>query len=255
MDTETLVAPKELLEEAKKELLLPLQKELRRNILDISFERGFSHLGSCLSDVDLILSVYQHKKPNDKFILSNGHAGVALYAVLEKFGLIKHDQIKNLRVHPDRNPDIGIEVSTGSLGQGLPIGVGMALSNRGNHIYCMVSDGEYYEGSIWESLRFAEDSSLSNLTIIVNANGWGAYHPVTVPNLISRTKSFCSNVALVDGHDLSKIEEALAVERNDKPVVIFGETTVEQLPFLKGQDAHYYVMTEQDYQEGDRKSV
>ena len=70
MDTETLVAPKELLEEAKKELLLPLQKELRRNILDISFERGFSHLGSCLSAVDLILSVYQHKKPNDK-VLNN----------------------------------------------------------------------------------------------------------------------------------------------------------------------------------------
>src|SRR6266498_2327336 len=126
------------------------QKKLRKRILEISHDLHFSHLGSCLSAVDLIDAIYSIKKSKDKFILSNGHAAVAWYVVLEKYGYIKDKQFyKKLHIHPDRNPKVDIHVSTGSLGQGLPIALGMALSDRKTTIYCMLSDGECAEGSIW----------------------------------------------------------------------------------------------------------
>src|SRR5476651_512521 len=94
------------------------QKKLRKRILEISFKSHHSHLGSCLSAVDLIDAVYKIKKPSEKFVLSNGHAGIAWYAVLEKYGYLKNSEIKKLHIHPDRNSKYDIPVSTGSLGQG-----------------------------------------------------------------------------------------------------------------------------------------
>src|SRR3972149_10953189 len=120
-------------------LLTAEQKNTRRRILEISFQRNFSHIGSCLGSIDLIDAIYKVKKRDEQFILSNGHAGVALYVILEKNGMIKDSNIiKKLNVHPDRNLDIGISVSTGSLGQGLPIALGMALSNKNENVYCLV---------------------------------------------------------------------------------------------------------------------
>lgn len=223
------------------------QKQIRKRILEISHISKFSHLGSCLSSVDLIDAVYKVKEEEEKFILSNGHAAVALYAVLEKYGLIKKAVSETLNVHPDRNPKLNIHVSTGSLGQGLPISLGVALGDRSKNVYCMISDGECNEGSIWESFRLANDLNLDNLKIIVNANGWGAYDPIHLGKLKKRIKAFGFDVVSTDGHDKKELEKSLKVKGKGKRHLVFASTTVEQLPFLKGQDAHYFVMKDEDY--------
>lgn len=230
--------------------LSPEQKILRKKIIDISHNHHVSHLGSCLSAIDLVFAIYEIKSEKDRFVLSSGHAGVALYAVLEYKKMMKIDQLSEFTIHPDRNPDLGIEVSTGSLGQGLPIALGMALSNREKKIFCLISDGEATEGSIWESLRIAQENTLSNLTIIVNANGWGAYSTIDVEVLLKRIHSFIPSLYRVNGHDLNKIKKTLIKStrlNHSGPSVIFADTTVEQFPFLNGQDAHYYVMDSDDY--------
>lgn len=224
------------------------QKQTRLRILELSYNSNFSHIGSCLSAVDLIDVIYKIKKANEKFILSNGHAGIAFYAILEKNGLIKNKRItEKLNIHPDRNLDLGIHVSSGSLGQGLPIALGMALANKKENVYCMISDGECTEGSVWETFRLVSDKKINNLKIIINANGWGAYDPINTNLLIKRIKGFGLKIAKVNGHNIKEICKALTMKTTKQPIVIFAQTTVEQLPFLKGQDAHYYIMNEENY--------
>lgn len=224
------------------------QKILRKRILEISFERGFSHIGSCLSAVDIIDSIYKFKRKQDKFILSNGHAGVALYAVLEKHKRIRSFKIANsLHVHPDRNASLGIDVSTGSLGQGLPIALGMALADRRKNIYCIVSDGECLEGSVWETVSIAVEKKVDNLTLFVNANGWGGYDPISFPSLVNKFKGFGTWVITINGHDEKDIISAIKKKISGKFKVIFAKTYSDQFSFLKGQDAHYHIMTNNDY--------
>lgn len=229
------------------QLLTRAQKLTRVRIVELTFRSSLSHLGSCLSSVDLIDAVYKIKKGQDKFVLSNGHAGKALYAILEKYGKIKDQNIsEKLGVHPDRDESLGIYVSTGSLGQGLPIALGMAIANKKENVYCMISDGECAEGSIWEALRITADKKINNLIIIINANGWGAYDPISLNNLVKRFKGFGFYVKKINGHSFKEICEVLK-STFIKPTIIFAETTVEQLPFLKGQDAHYCIMTKDNY--------
>ena len=224
------------------------QKKLRSRILELSYEKKLSHLGSCLSAVDLIDAVYNIKEKSDKFILSNGHAGIAWYAVLEKYGFIKNPTvIKKFNIHPDRNIKYGIHVSTGSLGQGLPIALGMAIANKNKNIFCMLSDGECAEGSIWESLRFIYEKKIYNLILIINANGWSAYDPVDLSYLEKRIKAFGFNTIKVDGHNINRIIKLLKKIPQKKTNILFAYTTVEQFPFLKGQDAHYYILKKEDY--------
>jgi transketolase len=191
---------------------------LKRRILEISYNHKLSHLGSCLTAVDIIYEIFQRKSPEEKFILSSGHAGLALYVILEsKGGKNAESVFRHHGVHPDRCRDCGIDCSSGSLGQGLPIAVGMALADRTKNVYCLISDGECAEGSIWEALRIASEQQLTNLKVYVNWNGWAAFRPST---------------EYIDWG----------------PRVTIHNTTVEQLPFLKGQDAHYYTMTKEDYE-------
>lgn len=223
------------------------QKENRLKIIEVSYRRKLSHLGSCLSVVDIIDSIYKVKSKKDKFVLSNGHAAIAWYVILEKYGFITEEQIDDLNVHPDRNPGLGIEVSTGSLGQGLPIAVGLALADRSKKVYCLISDGECAEGSIWESLRIAYEQNLSNLIIIVNANGWGAYNKISLPFLVKRLRSFCGRLIKVNGHSQDQIISNLKKLSKNMTNIVYAETNVGQLPFLEGQSAHYYTMNENDY--------
>lgn len=225
------------------------QKALRRRILEVSYKASYSHIGSCLSSVDLIEAVYKQKKRDEIFVLSSGHAGIALYAVLEKYGLMKKGILETLHSHPDRNPKLNIHVSTGSLGQGFAIALGLALSDRKKNVYCLISDGECAEGSIWESLRISSEIKLTNLIIIVNVNGWGAYGPVDTQNLFKRIKAFGCHIVKADGHDLRSLIKSLRIREENKPLVIFAYTTVEQLPFLEGLHAHYYVMKEENFKQ------
>jgi transketolase len=223
------------------------QKRLRSRILEISYERKLSHLGSCLSAVDIIYAVYMTKKDDERFVLSSGHAGIALYVVLEERGLLAPSFINELNIHPDRNQKIGIDVSTGSLGQGLPIALGMALADRNKNVYCLISDGECSEGSVWETLRVGIEQKLGNLRIVVNANGWGAYNPVSLPLLLKRINGFGYKAKIADGHGVEGLSRLLVSRSDSRPLLIFAKTDVEQFPFLKGQDAHYYVMGSKDY--------
>ena len=224
------------------------QKYLRRRIIEISYKAKFSHLGSCLSAIDIIDTVYKAKKKDERFILSCGHAGIALYVVLQKYGIIKDLDISKLHIHPDMNLRLGIDISTGSLGQGLPIAVGMALADRKRNVYCLVSDGECAEGSIWEALRLVVEQKINNLKIIINANGWGAYSSISLALLARRFTGFGYDVITVNGKNISQLHQVLRLKIRNKPFLIFAKTKVEQFQFLKGQDAHYYVMNKADYE-------
>lgn len=223
------------------------QKSLRKRLIKVIYSAGASHMGSSLSTIDLIDSVYKVKSKKDRFILSNGHAAAAYYVVLEKNKYLKNIDLNKLGVHPDRDSKKGIDVSTGSLGQGLPIALGMALASPQKHIYCLISDGEAAEGSIWESLRVYQEQSPKNLKIIVSANGWGAYDKVSSKALKMRLKGFGLNVIKMNGHNPEEIISLLKTNY-DKPTVFFAKTTSEQLPFLKDLIAHYHSMSEEDYQ-------
>lgn len=222
------------------------QKSTRRRIIEISHKLNVSHLGSCLSSIDLIDAIYQVKSKDEKFVLSNGHAGIAWYVILEKNGLLKKEAIEKLHIHPDRDSSLGIDVSSGSLGQGLPIALGMALSSRKKNVYCTISDGECTEGSIWESLRIMQEQKVNNLKILINANGWGAYMSLSPDDLYKRLKGFVPNIKRVNGHKITEIIRRLKTN-DDNPIVIFAETLVDQLPFLKGQAAHYHIMSDEDF--------
>ncbi len=225
------------------------QKQLRKRIIELSFKHRLSHIGSCLTSIDLINVIFKIKNKNEKFVLSNGHAGVALYVVLEKNKLISPSFFKNISIHPHRDFKNNISVSTGSLGQGLPIALGIAFANKKEDVYCMISDGECMEGSIWESIRIAIDKKIYNLKIVVNANGWGAYDPIDIPILIKRLKAFGCLVKIINGNNPSGIIKTFKQKADNKLNVIFAKTDVGKIPFLKGQNGHYHVINKKEYQE------
>jgi len=153
--------------------------ELHNRILEISKKHKLAHIGSSLTSVDIIDEIYRNKKQDEPFILSMGHAGLALYVVIEKyFGVDAEKIYKKHSLHPERCRDCHIDCSTGSLGLGLPIGLGMAIADRTKKVYCLISDGELYEGSIWETANAIRKFKVSNLEIYLNYNGWSAYDDV-----------------------------------------------------------------------------
>jgi transketolase len=201
---------------------------MKQRILELSYKHKLSHIGSCLTAVDIIDEIFEKKAPEEKFVLSCGHAALALYVVLEKYGFGNaEDKLLHHGVHPDRCESCNLDCSAGSLGHGLPIAVGMAIANRSKNVYCLISDGECAEGSIYEALNLFEELRLDNLHIYVNCNGWGAYKQI-------------------DKLDLQNV--ILAHVFNMRKNVHFRLTCVEKYPFLKGNDAHYYIMTETDYE-------
>jgi len=187
--------------------------QLQYRIIEISKQLSLSHLGSCLTAVDIIDRIYMQKKDDEPFVLSCGHAALALYVVLEKYEekdalslCIKHG------THPNRNLDDGIYCSTGSLGWGLPIAAGMALADRSKNVYCLISDGESFEGTIWETANLIRRYSISNLILHMNWNGYAAYHPVSRDH-VERVKRIF-------------------------PQIRIWETDVKDFGFA-GQEAHY----------------
>ncbi len=202
-----------------------MNKELKRKIVEISYKHKLSHLGSCLSAVDIIADIYQEKRPDEKFILSEGHAGLALYVVLEKHGIAWAERLlEEHGIHPSRDEKNGLYCSTGSLGQGLPIAVGMAMADRHKNVYCLISDGECAEGSVWEALRIAEEQQLRNLKVYVNMNGWSAYDPIDTTRLTRRLKDFELDIRIYN-------------------------TRLPEMTLLWGLAAHYIVLSEDLYKE------
>ena len=225
-----------------------VQLSNRLKIIEMIYRADESHLGSALSMVDIIEAVYQIKNKRDNFVLSAGHTAAALYAVLETHSFLKKPDLKKLENHPVRNAQNHIDVSTGSLGQGLPIGVGMALADRKKKVFCCISDGECDEGSILEALRIGAENKLTNLVLILNFNGFSAYKKTDKSKIKAVISAFGWKITEVDGHNLANLKKTLSLKTNF-PRLIFARTKVDQLKFLKGIDAHYYKMTETDYRE------
>lgn len=211
-------------------------KDLKRRIIDLSYKYNLSHLGSCLTAVDLIEEIYTKKQPYEPFILSSGHAGLALYTVIEKHEGINAESIwKHHGVHPDRCGKCHLDFSTGSLGHGIGAAVGMALANRTYprrmNVYCLLSDGECAEGSVWEALRVVEEQQLNNLKLYFNINGQGANGYIDREKLTRRINSF------LDPLDTFWNSESLRI----------AYTTMDEFPLLKDIQGHYRVLSEREY--------
>lgn len=199
--------------------------KLEQRIIDISYKKKLSHLGSCLTCVRQIDQIYLAKTEKDVFILSNGHAGLALYVVLEKFGGRNAEVLFDKHgVHPNRDIENGIYASAGSLGHGLGIAVGMALADKTRNVFVMVSDGEMAEGSCWEALRIAGELKLENLRVVVNANGYSAYGKVDTELLDMRMQYFY-------------------------PSLMIRTNMYDYPDWAQGLSAHYHTLTDDQYKE------
>ena len=225
-------------------------KMLRTTIVRMLEAGGRGHVGSALSLVEIIRVLYddvlRHDPKNpkwrdrDRFILSKGHGCMALYAVLQEHGYFPEVELSNF-CKPDGllggHPEItipGIEASTGALGHGMPIGIGMALSARyesANHrVFVAVGDGESNEGSIWEAALSAGKHRLSNLTVLIDYNknqSYGSTYEVQdLEPLADKWLAFGFAVAEVDGHDVSQLQSVLSEMPLDanKPSVVICHT-------------------------------
>jgi len=208
-----------------------------------------SHIASALSCADILAVLYNDvldidpkriDDPNrDIFILSKGHACVALYSVLAEKGFIKTDELKTfcadgsrLSGHVSKNVP-GVELSTGSLGHGAGVAAGFALANKKdrkpNRVVCLVGDGECNEGSVWEMAWFAYHQKLGNLTVIIDHNkmqAMGSCDTVLNPiSLASKWKSFGWNTIEINGHDCNEIKDTLLSINSDFPTCIIANTT------------------------------
>ena len=225
-------------------------RQLRRDILTMLSEAGSGHTGSSLSCVEIIHSIYSYKlrydvkNPNwdgrDRFILSKGHGCPTQYAVLAHCGFFSKDRLSTLRKigtllqgHPQLGLP-GLEASTGSLGQGLSIANGMALSakldKKDTRVYCVLGDGETNEGQVWEAAMTAAHNNLDNLCAIID------YNKLQIDGFLCDVKdmlvlqekweAFGWNVIEIDGHDFTQILESLdsAEKVKDKPTMIIAHT-------------------------------
>ena len=200
-----------------------VSNKLKKRILDIAFSKKLGHLGSYLSSVDIIDKIFQTKNKDDIFILSCGHAALALYVVIEKYHSIDASYLFETHGgHPHLDEKNEIFCSTGSLGMGITVATGRALANRKRDVYVLISDGECAEGSIWESLRYIEEKNINNLHVFVNMNGYSAYSSIDRDYLKRRLYAFLPRINII-------------------------ETKSDELPFLNGLNAHYHIMSEKDY--------
>ena len=198
--------------------------QIERRIIDITYQEKLSHLSSVLSAWPIIHEIYNKKTDDEVFILSNGHAGLALYCELEyRYGIDPVMLLHKHGIHPGKDLPNKLYCSTGSLGSGLPIAVGHALADRSKNVYCTISDGEAAEGSIWESLRFIHTAKLHNLHVYANINGMSAYEYLDTDYLIKRLVAFLPRIHI----------------RLSEPT---------RFAFASGLLTHYYVMKPEDYQ-------
>jgi transketolase len=226
-------------------------RKLRRDVITMISKAGSGHPGGSLSAADIVTALYfsvmRHDPKNphwpyrDRFILSKGHAAPILYAALAESGYFPLEWLDTLRKtgtclqgHTDSTLTPGVDVSAGSLGQGLSVGIGMALAakldRKDYRTYVLLGDGECDEGQIWEAAMFAPNYKLDNLTAIVDYNGLqldGATKDImNLEPFINKWRSFNWEVMEINGHDMAQVIEALNKSKKvtAKPVVIVAHT-------------------------------
>lgn len=218
-------------------------REIRKQILDISKNSGHGHIPSCFSVVEILYAVYdtiRHDPKNptwqdrDIFILSKGHASMAHYCILAKFGYFDIRDVysfgafmSNFGCHADRLKVPGVEASTGSLGHGIGLSVGICLGLKIRHsdrrVYVVIGDGEANEGSVWEAVMVATNLKLDNLTVIYD-NNLSHSRGLQIPNPAERFRSFGCEVVEVDGHEVNILKEEILKKTNNNVRVIIAHT-------------------------------
>lgn len=228
-----------------------LATNIRMGVLKSTHAAKSGHPGGSLSSADIIAYLYEKelrvdpKDPSmpdrDRFVLSKGHAAPALYAALAEKGFFPKEELLKLRHigsflqgHPSRLDTPGVDMSTGSLGQGVSAACGMALGLRTqgkeSRVYALLGDGELAEGEVWEAMMFAAHYKLSNLLVLIDNNNLqidGAVSEVMNPYPIDeKLRAFGLSVTAIDGHDYSQIEEALSSARltTDRPSAVILRT-------------------------------
>tara|TARA_B100001093_G_scaffold300021_1_gene286083 strand:+ start:2921 stop:3733 length:813 start_codon:yes stop_codon:yes gene_type:complete len=248
--------------------------EIRGQVVQLSHQARTPHLGSSLSFVDLLVSLYweflnitpenAESQNRDRFILSKGHGITTLYAVLAKRGFFDKKLYKDfaepnspLPEHPSPKCVPGIEAATGSLGHGLSIALGMALSAKIQGLdyktVCLLSDGECNEGSTWEAAMMAPTHELNNLIAIIDFNKWQATgrsaEVLNLEPLEDKFTSFGWNSIRIDGHNFDEIADALkASQRSKQPTAIIADT-IKGRGIKKMEDDnnwHYRIPTEEE---------
>lgn len=236
------------------------------------FEAKVGHIGGNLSSLDAMM-VLHHRiiKSDDLFILSKGHAVGALYITQWSMGYLGdedldtfHKDNTKLAGHPIANSFKGCRFSTGSLGHGLGLATGVALARRFRReegtIFCLTSDGEWQEGSTWESLNFLVSRGLSNLTVLVDSNklqGFGEIKEVMpLVSLAERLSAYNIDLMQCNGHDLDDIEQAL-LKKSERPKVIILDTVKGKgVSFMENKmEWHYLPLTENQYQQAIEELV
>ncbi|WAM33358.1 transketolase [Caldicellulosiruptor morganii] len=239
------------MDRAKELELKKIATEIRKSIIIQTAEAGSGHPGGSLSGVEILTYLYfvemnidprNPKDPDrDRFVLSKGHASPLLYAVLAEKGFISKEELKgfrqiysNLQGHPDMKKVPGVEMSTGSLGQGLSVANGMALAGKldgkNYRVYVLLGDGEIQEGQIWEAAMTAAHYKLDNLTAFLDHNGLqidGKITEVMSPEPVDeKFRAFGWHVITIDGHDFNQIEKAVSEAKTvkGKPTIIIAET-------------------------------
>jgi len=249
-------------------------KLVRTEILRMLTIAGSGHTGGSLSAADIVTALYFSKmryksddptwRERDRFILSKGHAAPLLYAVLALAGFFDKLILKTLRRlgsplqgHPCSRVLPGVEISTGSLGQGLSVSngmaIGMKMDNLGSRVYCLLGDGEIQEGQVWEAAMTAAHYKLDNLCAIVDLNGLQIDGPVSkvkaIEPVASKWSAFGWNVIDIDGHDMNEILDALddAETVKTKPSVILAHTIKGKgVSFFEGKVEYHGVAPTQE---------
>ena len=211
-----------------------LARRMRLKLVEMSHAAKTPHLGSALSCVEILIAAYwgvlriNPSQPNspgcDRFILSKGHAASALYVALAYRGFFPREDLDDFASHSKALPEQpapgcapGVDLATGSLGHGLPVGAGMALSaliqGSDYKVFVVMSDGECNEGSVWEAAMFAPSKKLENLLVIIDYNKWQATGRVdevmSMDPLVNKWKAFGWNACEVDGHDINALRDAM----------------------------------------------
>lgn len=246
-----------------------IARELRARIVETSHRTNTPHVGSCLSCLDMLVALYfsvlrlnpkDPKNPErDRFILSKGHGAPALFQVLATRGFYPSSRLQTygqdgsvFAEHPPTPDHLeGIEAATGSLGHGLPIGLGMALAGRIQHrtynVYAILGDGECNEGSVWESALLAASQNVGNLCALIDFNKWQATgrsrEVMAMDPLASKWKAFGWNAVEVDGHDMRALLTVLADFPNasGKPTAIVAHTVKGKgITFMEDDNNWHY---------------
>jgi transketolase len=258
--------------------LYRIAQQLRVDVVEMIGVGKAGHLGGSVSLAEIVAALYFHKlrfdpknvgdPGRDRFLLSKGHAVLIQYAALIEHGIIPRSEIKQVKTlagllqgHPDMAKTPGMEAVTGSLGQGLSIGVGMALAlrldGRSSRVYVIMGDGELSEGQLWEAAMAARRFGVDNLTGIVDRNRVQATGPTKevfdIPDIERKWEAFGWHVITVDGHDVAAVLEALdAAERvKGQPAVIVADTVKGKgISFAEHSAAfHNGMFTEDQYRQ------